>query len=496
MSRRQIVFLMTDTQRWDMLGCYGHPAMKTPHLDRLASQGMRFDRAYTCQPVCGPARAALFTGTWPHNNGSWSNGLALGAYTRHLGQLLAPAGIHAAYIGKWHLDAFDYFGRGEAPEGWDPGYWYDMRMYLEELSPEDRRRSRETATNRDPRLTAEFTFAHRCSDRAMGFLADHADEDFCLVVSYDEPHHPHLCPEPYASMYRDYQWPKPPNVRDPLTNKPEHQRVWSSHFSPRDPDKLVLRPADFLGCNSFVDLEIGRVLAAIDRYTPGALVIYTSDHGEAMASHGIWGKGPVVYDEVTRIPMIVRWPGQTPAGTVCAHLASHIDVVPTLLEAMNLKIPRFLEGVSMLATLRDPTRRSRDAVFMEFGRYEVSADAFGGFQPTRAIFDGRYKLAIHLLSGDEMYDIEADPWEMNNLIDSPAHVTIRNRLHDRLLAWMNESVDPFRGYYWERRPWRVDAAPASWAYTGMCRQPEPDADEKRELSYDTGLEYDVGTRRR
>lgn len=150
----------------------------------------------------------------------------------------------------------------------------------------------------------------------------------------------------------------------------------------------------------------------------------------------------------------------------------------------------------MLATLRDPTRRSRDAVFMEFGRYEVSADAFGGFQPTRAIFDGRYKLAIHLLSGDEMYDIEADPWEMNNLIDSPAHVTIRNRLHDRLLAWMNESVDPFRGYYWERRPWRVDAAPASWAYTGMCRQPEPDADEKRELSYDTGLEYDVGTRRR
>jgi len=162
---------MTDTQRTDMVGCYGNPDMKTPSLDRLAGAGMRFERAYTCQPVCGPARAALFTGTWPHENGSWGNSMALGDNVRTLGQRLQQRGVPAAYIGKWHLDAGDYFGMGRCPAGWDPAYWYDMRGYLEELSPADRVRSRDTRTNGDPALDAEFTFGHRCSNRAIDYLS-------------------------------------------------------------------------------------------------------------------------------------------------------------------------------------------------------------------------------------------------------------------------------------------------------------------------------------
>lgn len=116
---RQIILIMTDTQRKDMLGCYGNAEIKTPNLDKLASEGLRFERAYTCSPVCGPARSALFTGTYPHTNGSWGNSMPLGANIKTVGQRLRDRGIHTAYIGKWHLDGSDYFGLGHCPDGWD-----------------------------------------------------------------------------------------------------------------------------------------------------------------------------------------------------------------------------------------------------------------------------------------------------------------------------------------------------------------------------------------
>ena len=277
---RQAILIMTDTQRWDMLNCYRQTGLQTPHLDRLAEEGIRFDRAYTCQPVCGPARAALFTGTFPHSNGSWGNLQALGLHFKTIGQRLTDAGIHCGYMGKWHLDGTDYFGNGKCPEGWDPKYWYDMRNYLEELSPEDRVRSRECRTNRDPDLKAEFTYGHRVSDRAVRFLEENKDRDFLLVVSYDEPHGPFLCPRPFSEMYRDYEFPVSRNVADSLSDKPAHHRVWADGRPKRDWTTLKIKSPDYFGCNSFVDHEIGRVLDAIDARAPESLVIYTSDHGD------------------------------------------------------------------------------------------------------------------------------------------------------------------------------------------------------------------------
>ncbi|MBI2299555.1 MAG: sulfatase-like hydrolase/transferase [Armatimonadetes bacterium] len=483
----QVILLMTDTQRTDMLGCYGNAAMHTPHLDRFASQGVRFDRAYTCQPVCGPARAAMFTGTFPHSNGMWGNSMALGDNVKTLGQRVHDQGIHTAYIGKWHLDGGDYFGLGRCPDGWDPDYWYDMRCYLEELSPEDRARSRRTALCEDPDLTEEFCFGHRCSDRAIRFLERHTEEPFCLVVSYDEPHGPFVCPREYVDLYRGYEWPKSPNVWDTLEGKPEHQRIWAGPALESDRDALTLRPLYFLACNSFVDHQLGRVLDAIDRHAPEALVIYTSDHGDALASHCLHGKGPAMYEEMTHIPFLVRWPGEAPAGAVCPHPTSHIDLVPTVLDALGLPQPKLLEGRSMLPAIRDPRSAVNERIFMEFGRFEVDHDGFGGFQPVRAVCDGQYKLVINLLCTDELYDLAADPQELTNLIDSPAHAAARDALHDRLLEWMNQTRDPFRGYCWERRPWRADARPATWAYTGYTRQRENEEYEPRQLDYDTGL---------
>jgi uncharacterized sulfatase len=491
---RKVVFIMVDTQRPDMLGCYGNPDMKTPALDRLAAGGVRFERAYCCQPVCGPARAALFTGTYPHSNGSWGNSMALGDNVKTVGQRLRDNGVQAAYIGKWHLDGGDYFGLGRCPDGWDPDYWYDMRCYIEELTPEDRLRSREFETSFDPDITEDFTYAHRCSNRAGDFLGKHGDEDFLLVVSYDEPHGPHVCPAEYARMYEGYEFPSSENVRDTLSAKPEHQQAWAGDRVKSDREAVRIKRAALLGCNSFVDYEIGRVLGAVEQHAPDALVIYTSDHGDMMESHCLGGKGPVMYDEITRVPFIVRWPGLGPQGAVCPHPASHIDVVPTIMEVMGLPVPKLLEGQSIVETFKDPEERQNAEIFMEFNRYEIDHDGFGGFQPVRSVFDGRHKLVINLMCQDELYDLEADPGEISNLILAAEHAEARDRLHDKLLEWMNGTRDPFRGYYWERRPWRTDARPATWDYTLMTRQRENEEYEPRQLDYGTGLEMKQATR--
>lgn len=491
----QIVFLMTDTQRPDMLGCYGHEAMRTPHLDRLAAQGVRFNHAYCCQPVCGPARVGLFTGLWPHSAGGWGNLQAIGDNVKTIGQRFRDQGFQTGYMGKWHLDGSDYFGLGRCPDGWNADYWYDMRNYLEELSPEDRVRSRRTATNQDPDLTAEFCYGHRVSNRAIRFLEEYTDSSFLLCVSYDEPHGPFLCPEPYASMYRGYDYPPSPNLADTLEDKPELQRIWAGQRLGQDPPARRRFPA-FLGCNSFVDAEIGRVLAAIDQFAPNALVVYTADHGDALGAHRLNGKGPAMYDEIARVPFMVRWPGHVPPTEVCDQPISHIDLVPTLMEAAGLAVPRSLEGRSMLGTWQDPRQATRDTVFIEFGRYEVDHDGFGGLQLVRCAFDGRYKLSVNLLDTDELYDLGTDPHEMVNLIKSADHADQRDRLHDALLDWMNDTRDPFRGYQWQRRPWRIDAPRPTWAVDGWTRQRENEEYEPRQLDYDTGMPMVEAARRK
>ena len=150
----------------------------------------------------------------------------------------------------------------------------------------------------------------------------------------------------------------------------------------------------------------------------------------------------------------------------------------------------------MTETFRDPEHRVNEQIFMEFNRFEIDHDGFGGFQPIRCVFDGRYKLAVNLMTTDELYDLQEDPQELQNLIGSATHAAVRDSLHDRLLDWMNQTRDPFRGYYWERRPWRSDARPATWDYTGMTRQRENEEYEPRQLDYSTGLEIVAATRKK
>jgi len=497
MSKPNFVFIMTDTQATNVVGTYRHPDLETPNIDRLAQNGVKFSRAYTTCPLCTPARAGIFTGIYPHTAGAWTNNLPLGDNVKTMGQRFQDNGYRTAYVGKWHLDGHDYFGTGICPAGWDDEYWYDGKRFLDELSEEEitlwRRGLSSVEQLRTRDFKTGFTWAHRVSDRAIDFLEKYSDEPFVLAVSYDEPHHPFTCPPEYAEKFEDYNYPVGPAAYDSLEEKPAHQREWAEANRARLENRLrggFMHHPLYFGCNSFVDSEIGRVIDAVHAcagdgsgHLENTYIIFTSDHGDMLGAHRLLGKGPAMYEEIVHIPFIIEQPGGIESGTVNSTLVSHIDVLPTMLELAGLDVPPIMEGQSLVPLLRGKEEPERSVV-IEFHRYEIEHDSWGGFQPIRCIVSGAHKLVINLLHTDELYHLEQDAAEMNNLIYHPDCARIRNTLHDRWLDWTYEKRDPFRGPCWERRPWR-DTRRFHWMGSFRPRPADGYAPEVRD--YDTGL---------
>ncbi len=480
--KKQVILLMTDTTRKDMLGCYGNEKMKTPNLDELAKNGIRYENAYTTQAVCGPARSAIFTGTYPHSNGTIANSVPFCENVQTIGQRLSD--VNCGYIGKWHLDGGDYFGYGKCADGYNEKYWYDMKNYLDELTDEDKVRSRLPKTAYE--ITEDFTFAHRCSNRAIDFLEEYANEDFFLTVSYDEPHHPFLCPAPYNTMYKDFKFDDNPTFHDDLSEKPLLQRLWAGkrlEMTAEEVNKPTESLSLFLGCNSYVDYEIGRVLEKIEQIAPDALIIYTSDHGDMLGSHKMQSKGPTAYKEAANVPFIIKG-GEK--DKVVTEPSSHIHIVPTVLDYFGEKLPKILEGKSLLPQIKDTSTKINDHAFVEFTRFEIDHDNFGGLQMMRACVSEDYKLVINLFDVDEFYDLKNDPYEVKNLINNEDFAEKRNEMHDILLDNMNNTRDVYRGYQWATRSWRPEKI-ASWVNDGFTRQRPNEDGEPCQLDYDNGL---------
>lgn len=462
-NKPSFVIVMTDTQGTNACGAYGNAeALRTPHLERLAEQGIRFENAYTTAPVCTPARSGLFTGVYPCKSGGWSNSMPLYDNVKTLGQRFQDEGYHTAYIGKWHLDGHDYFGTGVCPGGWDPDYWYEGLNHIHDLGPAGVRMWRTQLKSidslRQHGITRDFTWAGGITDRAVRFLENSNPDNrpFLLVVSYDEPHAPFTCPPEFAEAFRDYWHELGPGANDDLKMKPKHQQEWATtNINKLNLEEGRLNHPLYFGCNRFVDTEIGRVIDAVDTHTPSqAVILYTSDHGDMLGAHQLTGKGPVMYDDITRIPLIVRMPDGSNAGLVSKTIASHVDIMPTLLDMAGLERPDSLDGDSLVPVLSGAEENLDKAAYIEFDRFEISNDSLGGFFPIRAIRKGGMKLVINLLDTDELYNMDADPAELRNLINDPDYENSRDALHDELLNWMYERRDPFRSPQWERRPWR------------------------------------------
>jgi uncharacterized sulfatase len=457
MPSPNFLFIMTDSQGANVLG---RPELHTPNLDRLAAEGINFQRAYSTCPICTPARSAIFTGQYPHSNGAWANEQPLADTCRTMGQRFRDQGWRTAYVGKWHLSGTDYFDTGICPDGWEDAWWYDGRRYMDDLSDDDRRRWRQELTTTEQLLAADipagFTWGHRISDRALRFLGDRQDRPFVLALSYDEPHGPCTCPKSYVERFQDHVWDPGPSAHEDLGRKPRFQRELQRSFQGwfRSDGKMHYPP--YFACNSFVDQEIGRVLAVVPDNT---WVIFTSDHGAFMGEHGgLGGKGTVMYEESARIPLIIRGPHSSrPPGRVDRSVVSHIDILPTMLDLAGLAVPPVFDGHSLAPHLHEARHDPDRAVVIEWNRADAdihgAGAAYSGLFPVRCAVSQRWKLVLNLADEDELYDLERDPHELENRINDPACAAERDALHHRLLAWMDDHRDPFRGAAWIDRPW-------------------------------------------
>ena len=467
------LFIMTDTQPAFMVGAYGQPEYDTPNLDRLAANGIRFNKAYTACPVCTPARGAIFSGLQPQVNGAWCNNLSPYRHVPLWGEIFSHHGYRRGYTGKWHLDGTAYFGDGEPGGGFEGDWWYDGKRYREDLGEQRYKQIAGCGTIdalREADVTAEDMWAHRVADRAIDFMGQVGNEPFVCVASFDEPHGPCWAPPEYYEAFENFQSPMRPNYRASTEGKPRMQQVHASERTLPDWEQVCRSRARFHGCNAYVDREIGRVIDACHQlHGDDTMIIYTSDHGDMLGSHGLASKGPMVYEEVVNIPLLIQAPGE-PRGEVCDSLVSHIDLLPTLLDYASIERPEVLHGRSLRPAIENPSATVRATALISFNRFAINHDSFGGYYPIRATTDGRFKLAINLLDTDELYDLEADPYEMTNLIDDAGMYAARDRLHDALLAEMDAIRDPMRGFVWMNRSWRSTKA---WAYSNQPRRPRP-----------------------
>src|SRR5690606_18718125 len=220
-----------------------------------------------------------------------------------------------------------------------------------------------------------FTWAYRISNRAVDFLqrTQPEDEPFLMVVSYDEPHHPFTCPVEYLEKYQDFYYDLGEKAQDTLADKPVHHRLWSQAMpSPVAEGSRYYHHPLYFACNDFVDDQIGRVINALTpEQRDNTWVIYTSDHGEMMGAHRLISKGAAMYDDITRIPLIMRPPQGAPKQVDTP--VSHIDLLPTMMALAGIHQPAILPGENILAA--DAQR----GVMVEFNRYEIEHDSFGGF---------------------------------------------------------------------------------------------------------------------
>lgn len=407
--RPDLAILLTDQQSGDALGIAGTPGIRTPAMDALAREGVRFTRAFCATPQCSPSRAALVTGRYPHRAGVVGNvedgpgampaGMSgpLDRSLPNLGSHFRGAGYQTAYFGKWHL--------GGQPKD----YGFEVSVTL----PGD----------------------NRVTEGVLDFLRSRRDtRPLLLVVSWLNPHEIYGANRA-AGAPRTEVLPPVSRVED-LRSKPFPQR----HYLEEDQGKPYrgYTPEQWRRYRSYyydliekVDAQVGSVVSALRAARPSSLVLFSSDHGDLQGAHGLPYKGPALYEELVRVPLLLSWPGHLKPGTR-DDLVSNLDVFPTLCSAAGIPPPAALDGRSLLKP-----GAPREFVIGEY--YGKQAWRV----PSRMVRTADWKYVRTLQYGEELYDLRADPAESRNLASDPAQAERLRELSGRLDRWMQETADPF-----------------------------------------------------
>ena len=435
-----VLIIVADDHAGGTLGIDGDPRRATPRLDALARQGVRFDRAYCNSPLCTPSRQALITGRLPHAVGVTRLSSRLPDDAVTLGDWLAAFGYRTAAYGKMHFNSRAQHGFAERL---DTREW---RAWLEKHPPAggDLRRPWRPFTDppavwlnaecRDAGLPEEAMESTYYADRATEFLRQRRDDGtpFALVVSFYEPHSPFRFPRGDQGRYRPEQFAVP-------ALSDADRRAQPQVFRSLTPADVQGIQAAYYTSLAFLDRQVGRVLDAVDAFGlgPDTLVVYVGDNGYLLGQHGRFEKH-CMYEQAVRVPLLMRWTGRLPADRAVRDMVEMVDVLPTVLDLLNLPQPSDLHGRSLVALAqgRDGAR-GRDVVFSEYLESEeamVRSERYKLIVGTglRAIRDGCVPGGAPRAAYERLYDLNTDPGETTDLAGRAELATVRNELRSRL----------------------------------------------------------------
>lgn len=457
-DRPNIVFIITDQQRIDTIAATGHPWMETPNLDRLVQEGTYFSNMYVTAPCCSPSRASLFSGTYPHTNGVFRNDEP---WVYCWADDLARAGYHCVNVGKMHtfpVEAPFGFHERHVTENKDrsdptvPFYLdnWDKAFFARGLTKPDT----ETYKHRQDYRSSLGAFVWELPEElhSDNFVPNMAcmwldrwdgDEPFFLQIGIPGPHPPY---DPVASWFDRYlakdDLPEPirediPNLIDPVRQlKLKHQESQYDaiiHIPDPTSEQMHRQRAAYYANVSMIDEQVGNIIAALERrgVLGNTILIFTSDHGDCLNDHGLSQKWSM-YDQSVKVPGIVWAPGRVANGKTVDSLVSLMDLAPTILEMAGAPVPDFMEAISLRGHLDGSGAVEREAVFAELARdLIVQASEFQIMIRTK-----RWKLVYYVdHETGLLFDMDADPREVNNLWDKPELADTRQALIDDILRW-------------------------------------------------------------
>ena len=433
-KRPNILFIMSDDHASHAISAYGSRINRTPHIDRLTREGMRFDNCFCTNSICAPSRAVILTGKYSHRNGVMDNARPFDGSQQTFPKLLRQAGYQTAIVGKWHLKS--------PPTGFDysnvlPG----QGAYHDPVMVENGLRKKCTGYVTD-----------LITDSALQWLRNRAgDKPFLMMLHHKAPH-ANWEPDPkHAEMFADTKIPRPETFDDDyetrtaqIANHRLHvgPKQWELHFQrlgqiPQGMTGQQTREwvyqvymKHYLRCIASVDDNVGRVLDYLDEagLSDNTIVVYTSDQGFFLGDHGLYDKR-FMYEHALRMPLLMRYPKEIKPGTTSDHIVLNLDFASTLLDYAGVAIPSDIQGQSFRPIAQGQAPGNwRRAMYYHF--YE-KAYRIG---PHEGIRTQRYKL-IHFLYGDEgweLYDLEEDPHEMDNLYGHPENQQLVRQLKKRM----------------------------------------------------------------
>ena len=460
-DRPNIILIVNDHQAYYRHGWDDGPRPQTPHFDRLAAGGIRFDRSYCAVPLCGPSRRTLATGLYPHNHRNCFN-YSNSPYDREIYlHNLAQGGYRCFYFGKWHAGAgspLDFDCEGFSLEDYgNPYITPEYRDYLQRKNLPPAQHQVEfvfdsfVMDREFPDLAVGASYSSNrywCGEHAIGitttpketheafFLADMACEQlealaaepdgvpFHLRVDFWGPHQPYFPTREFADLYDPEDIPPYGNFADALESKPAifwqdpHRQLTDDDGRFATPSKLKWGEWQRILARAYahitmVDAAGGLILDRLDELglAENTLVIWTADHGDGVASHGgRFDKGSYLTEEVLRVPLALRHPLSIPAGQVSDTLSCGTDIAPTILDAAGLKFAQPVDGESLLPLATGDRSAGRESLLVE-----TYGHGFGTIELGRAVIKGRFKLIAWQNHAGELYDLEADPYEMTNL---------------------------------------------------------------------------------